>query len=129
MFKKPFVVQTTTKVKGSDLKKIKAKILKNYAFDEDDLEEMLPPKCCKMQLDIKAFIYVTEEGGQPVFIETDRGDVFPTVFTMWNFPKVAPTIRRVITILACAPCAWAVPLVCEPRKAMTVVDLAALRLI
>lgn len=92
MFKKPFVVQTTTKVKGSDLKKIKAKILKNYAFDEDDLEEMLPPKCCKMQLDIKAFIYVTEEGGQPVFIETDRGDVFPTVFTMWNFPKVAPTI-------------------------------------
>jgi predicted RNA-binding protein (TIGR00451 family) len=78
-------------VKGSDLKKIKTKILKHYDIDEETLDEMLPPKIGKLQLDNKCFLY-TEPDSKPVFIETDRGDIFPTLWTMWKFPSMAATI-------------------------------------
>ena len=91
MFKKPFIVQATAKIKGSDLKKLRGKVLRHYNLDEETVEALLPSKVGKLQLDNKAYVYSTPDS-KPVFLETDRGDVFPTLWTMWKYPQMAPSI-------------------------------------
>ena len=93
MFKKPFVVQTTAKVKGSDLKKIKAKVLKDYELTEEELDEVLPDKgSVKLQLDNKSFLYAGPDN-VPAFIDPDgRGNILPSLFTLWEYPKMAKTL-------------------------------------
>jgi translation initiation factor 2D len=93
MFKKPFVVQTTAKVKGSELKKIKAKVLKDYELTEEELDAVLPDKgSVKLQLDNKSFLYAGPDN-VPAFIDADgRGNITPSLFTLWAHPKMAKTI-------------------------------------
>ena len=91
MFKKPFVVQTTAKVKGSELKKIKAKLLKSYELTEEELDTLLPKDVNKLQLDNKAFLYAGVDN-VPIFIEEGRGNIVPSLFTLWANPKMAKTI-------------------------------------
>ena len=93
MFKKPFVVQTTAKVKGSELKKIKAKLLKEYALTEEEIDEVFPDKgAVKLQLDNRSFLYAGPDN-IPLFIDAEgRGNIMPSLFTLWNHPKMAKTI-------------------------------------
>ena len=82
----------TSKVKGSELKKIKAKLTKAYEITEEQLEELLPKDVGKLQLDNKSYLFASTDM-VPVLIDVEgRGDIIPTLFTCWRYPKMAASI-------------------------------------
>ena len=83
MFKKPFSIATQSKVKGSDARKLRSNVAKNFTVTDDELETILPTKdLLAHKLDNKCVVYVHE--GQPIFIDVaGRGDLVPTVYTLW----------------------------------------------
>ena len=93
MFKKPFDVQTQSKLKGSDAKKLKAKVQAKYpGLSDEDLNEVLPDKgLTTWKLSNRTLLYAV--GELPTFIDAEgRGDIYPTVFTMWKFPALTGSI-------------------------------------
>lgn len=92
MFKKSFRVKTHTALKGSDRKKIRADILKNFkCLDEESLNEVLPNKGDVTIMKIctnsgeNALIYFFQKN--PMFFELNR-TLFPTVYLLWKHPQI-----------------------------------------
>lgn len=94
MFKKPFAVATQSKVKGSDVRKLRAKILRTYPqVSEDELSPLLPLKddLVAQKLSTRSVIYAHK--GIPLFIDVEgHGDICPTVYSLWKLPHMCSSI-------------------------------------
>lgn len=94
MFKKPFRIKSQTSMKGSDRKKLRAEIQKNYPnLDECFATEIIPNKeevtVVKIYLHTgeNAFIYSVNK--IPVLFEIDKQKIlYPSVYLLWRYPDL-----------------------------------------
>ena len=92
MFVKPFRVKSSSQMKGSDKKKLKANLLKRFSnLQEDVLDQMLPQKEDMTLTKIYTFggdsVLVYCLGKEPLFFEQDKQKLlFPTVYALWRCP-------------------------------------------
>jgi len=106
LFGKPFRVKSNTQLKGSDKKKLKAQILSKFStLTEDDINSLLPTK----EEIILSKIYTY--GGDSVILYLYKRDAvffqlekhnefYPTVYTMWRFPKIVPVFTTHVPVLS-----------------------------
>ena len=107
MFCKPFRTKSNTQLKGSDKKKLKAEIRKKFpkvfAVPEsnsgpDPLDDVITPKDEVTVSKVYTFsgdsYLVYYQLKNPVFFEPekDRGNLLPTVYTLWKFPDLMPAL-------------------------------------
>lgn len=95
MFKKPFKVKSNTRLKGSDTKKLKLSIIKQYPIlSEESLSTLIPNK--EVIFSVKVIVHSGEivvlycVQKLPIIFEVDD-IMFPTVYMLWNFPDLLPT--------------------------------------
>lgn len=109
MFAKPFRVKSSSQMKGSDKKKLKADLKKKFpAFTDDILGTLLPNKDEVVVTKVYTFngdsLLVYYRDKNPVFFELEKDKVvFPTVYTLWQYPdllKCFPTHPPVVKKLA-----------------------------
>ncbi|XP_035221056.1 eukaryotic translation initiation factor 2D-like [Stegodyphus dumicola] len=103
MFRKQYKVKTSTTIKGSDRRKLRSMVENSFPnLSPDDINNMIPNKSEMNQ--VKAMthngsvlvIYYT--GSHPLFFQV--GEVcYPTVYTLWKYPKLLPTITTVPAVL------------------------------
>ncbi|KAH9498457.1 Eukaryotic translation initiation factor 2D [Bulinus truncatus] len=97
MFLKPFRIKTQTSVKTSDRKKLRADIQRNFpSLKEDDLQKLVPLKeemsLIKINTHGDENIVVYTVGKNPILFENFK-TLYPTVYTLWQFPEILPTFR------------------------------------
>eukprot|EP00741_Cyanophora_paradoxa_P023571 tig00021590_g22768.t1 len=95
MFKKSFTVTSQSLISGKDAKKLKASLREKLpGVTEDAVNEILPGKADinAEKLSNKAIVYA-HAGQAPVCIDADgRGDLYPTVYALWQRPDMLPPI-------------------------------------
>eukprot|EP00898_Chlorokybus_atmophyticus_P001535 jgi/Chlat1/2382/Chrsp17S02649 len=93
MFKKPSPVQHQNRLSGSDRKKLRARLRERFpAADDTALDHLLPAKgdILVLKLANRSLIYGVD-GQVPMWIDTTgKGDLFPTVFALWEVPTLVP---------------------------------------
>lgn len=105
MFLKPYRVKSSNQLKGSEKKKLKAELKKNFpSLTDDQLSGLIPAKEEVMISKIYTFggdsllLYV--HGKSPLFFELEKDRIiFPTVYTLWKFPDLLlsfPTLPPVM---------------------------------
>ena len=106
MFCKPFRVKSNTQLKGSDKKKLKAEIRKKFhgfAVPEshpgpDPIDDVITPKDEVTVSKVYTFsgesYLVYYQLKNPIFFEPekDRGNLLPTVYTLWKCPYLMPAL-------------------------------------
>jgi len=95
MFKKDFNIQGQNLLSKKDLKNLKAQVLDQYpAIEEKVLEEvLLTSEQVKVEkLDNRSLIYhVGDE--PPIFFDAEgRGEIYPTLYTLWKLPYIMPEL-------------------------------------
>lgn len=88
---------------GSDVKKLRKAALDvlGPSVTEDDLSTILPPKADvqMVKMSNKALVFTVKD--QPLFFDPHgRGQVFPTVYTLWAFPNA---IKSLLTFSEVSP--------------------------
>ncbi|XP_045160604.2 eukaryotic translation initiation factor 2D-like isoform X2 [Mercenaria mercenaria] len=94
MFKKPFRVKSQSSMKGSDRKKLRLEIQKNFnGTDTETVADIIPNKEEVTIVKIythagdNAFIYCVNK--QPLLFEMDKQKVLvPTVYLLWRYPDL-----------------------------------------
>jgi translation initiation factor 2D len=107
MFAKPFRVKSNTQLKGSDKKKLKLEIRKKFpeyfsapATDvaTDPIDAVMTPKdditVSKVYTYSGESFLVYYQLKNPIFFEPekDRGNLHPTVYTLWKCPNLLPAL-------------------------------------
>ena len=103
MFIKPFRVKSSSQMKGSDKKKFKADIRKKFKYftdpdvDQDALNDLIPNKEELVVTKIETFsgdaVLLYNRGKNVLFFELEKDKlVFPTLWTLWQHPELAPTM-------------------------------------
>lgn len=90
MYKKQFAVQTRNLLSKKDLKGLRAQLSEEYpGLDSKAVDELLPEgKVQLLKLDTRGLLYA-EEGLPAVFFDPDgRGELFPTLHTLWLHPNI-----------------------------------------
>lgn len=95
MFLKPFRVKTNTAIKGSDRKKLRETVSKQFPdLTSDDLKTLIPNKeemsVAKLHAANDSTIVVYCLQKNPMFFEVSFV-TYPTVYTLWKFPDLLPT--------------------------------------
>ncbi|ELT91730.1 hypothetical protein CAPTEDRAFT_202452 [Capitella teleta] len=92
MFLKPFKVRSQTLIKGSDRKKLRAELSKQFPSVSADVFSSIVPNKEEMSLmKITAHsresiqVYCVQKN--PVIFELNQ-QLFPTVYTLWNYPEL-----------------------------------------
>ena len=94
MFAKPFRVKSSSQMKGSDKKKLKAELKKKFpGLNDDDLSNLLPNKdevvISKIYTHAGDSLLVYYHQKAPIFFELEKDKlVFPTVYALWRFPEM-----------------------------------------
>ncbi|XP_034113578.2 eukaryotic translation initiation factor 2D [Drosophila albomicans] len=92
MFLKPYRLKSSAALKGSEAKKLRARL--DLAFPHISVENLLPAKANVTQLKIlthggtASIVYCVDK--QPMFFELDGGQLVPTVYTLWTTPEIIP---------------------------------------
>jgi len=103
---KPFRVKSNTQLKGSDKKKLKAQIKAAIPkFTDDDLNTLLPTKEEIISSKVYTFggdnviLYIYKR--DTVFFQIEKeNQFFPTVYTLWKFPKVLPVLTTQVPVMS-----------------------------
>ncbi len=97
MFLKAFRVKSSSQMKGSDKKKLKADLKKKFpSLTDDSLNALIPNKDEVVVSKVYTFggdsLLVYYHAKCPLFFEfeKERGRVFPTVYALWRVPGLAP---------------------------------------
>lgn len=95
MFKKPFKVKSNTRLKGSDTKKLKLLILKQFpSLSDESLTTFIPNK--EVIFSVKVIVHSGEIvllyciQKLPILFEIED-IMYPTVYMLWSFPELLPT--------------------------------------
>ncbi|KAH8311841.1 hypothetical protein KR044_008241 [Drosophila immigrans] len=92
MFLKPYRLKSSAALKGSESKKLRARL--ELAFPHVSVEKLLPAKANVTQLKIlthggqASIVYCVDK--QPMFFELDGGQLVPTLYTLWATPDIIP---------------------------------------
>ncbi|KAH8402653.1 hypothetical protein KR215_004353 [Drosophila sulfurigaster] len=92
MFLKPYRLKSSAALKGSEAKKLRARL--ELAFPHISVENLLPAKANVTQLKIlthggtASIVYCVDK--QPMFFELDGGQLVPTLYTLWTTPEIIP---------------------------------------
>jgi len=107
LFGKPFRVKSNTQLKGSDKKKLKAQILSKFSsLSEDDINSLLPTKEEIILSKIYTFggesviLYLYKRDAVFFQLEKHNNEFYPTVYTMWKFPKIVPVFTTHVPVLS-----------------------------
>jgi len=94
MYKKPLVVQGQNLLSKKDLKGLKAQISEQFpGLDEEVVDTLLPEGQVKvLKLDSRSLLYVPGDDPPCFFDVEGRGDLFPTLTTMWMHPYMMPEL-------------------------------------
>ncbi|XP_049844815.1 eukaryotic translation initiation factor 2D [Schistocerca gregaria] len=92
LFSKTFKVKTNSQLKGSERKKLRFEILKNFPqLKEEDVLSIIPNKeaasVVKVFTHSKDLVMVYFAVNNPVVFEYE-GVLFPTVYLLWQFPEL-----------------------------------------
>ncbi|XP_065339791.1 eukaryotic translation initiation factor 2D [Cloeon dipterum] len=98
MFQKPFKIKSNSALKGSDRKKLKCDIQKNFPqLTETELQNLLPNKAnistVKVLTHSSAYanVFCVQSDGDaapvPIFFEVEKVH-YPTVYLLWKHPKL-----------------------------------------
>ncbi|KAK7792036.1 hypothetical protein R5R35_001673 [Gryllus longicercus] len=95
MFSKPFRVKSNSQLKGSERKKFRAELLKNFStLTEEDLPEIIQNKEVVISMKVlchsgeHVLVYCVQK--LPIVFEVD-GIMFPTVYMLWKIPNLLYT--------------------------------------
>lgn len=92
MFLKPYRLKSSAALKGSESKKLRARL--ELAFPHVPGDNLLPAKANVTQLKIlthggqPSMVYCVDK--QPMFFELDGGQLVPTLYTLWATPDILP---------------------------------------
>ncbi|XP_030562635.1 eukaryotic translation initiation factor 2D [Drosophila novamexicana] len=92
MFLKPYRLKSSAALKGSEAKKLRARL--ELAFPHVPAENLMPAKANVTQLKIlthggqQSMVYCVDK--QPMFFELDGGQLVPTLYTLWSTPDILP---------------------------------------
>jgi translation initiation factor 2D len=94
MFKKPFKLQTPSLLKKSEQRKFRENVKKAFNLTDDALAQLVAVKDeVSVARVAETHILIYTVNGQPLFFEpTGRGDLFPTVYSLWKAPSLLPAI-------------------------------------
>lgn len=90
MYKKSFAVQAQNLLSKKDLKGLKTQALGAFpGLDEKTVDELLPEGQVKvLKLDTKTLLYTAGDGPPAFFDVEGRGELFPTLHTLWQYPNM-----------------------------------------
>mmetsp|Transcript_12603 Transcript_12603/g.28558 ORF Transcript_12603/g.28558 Transcript_12603/m.28558 type:complete len:581 (-) Transcript_12603:83-1825(-) len=94
MFKKQFAVQSQNLLSKKDLKNLRSQLLEQLpALEEKVVEELLPGDQVKVsKLDNRCLLYSQGDGPATFFDLEGRGELFPTLHTLWMHPQILPEL-------------------------------------
>ncbi|KAL5283634.1 EIF2D family protein [Megaselia abdita] len=104
MFIKPFKIKNNAQLKGSDTKRLKARIQNEYPNLTDSEYQMLFPS----KSSITSVKVITHSGfvssafavdKRPMFFEIEGGKLAPTLYTLWLLPRILPYFTTVTGVL------------------------------
>ncbi len=97
MFQKPCRVKSSSHMKGSDKKKLKAELRKRFGdkLDDDAVNALVPAKeevlLTKLQTASDGAVLAYVHNKTPLFFELDKEKaLFPTVYALWRYPALLP---------------------------------------
>lgn len=90
MFKKPYTAQGQNLLSKKDLKALKSQLSELYpSLTDKNLEETLPEGQAKVvKLDNRSLLYSAGDAPAAFFDAEGRGELFPTLYTLWQFPHM-----------------------------------------
>ena len=100
MFTKPYRVKSSSQMKGSDKKKFKSDLRKNFPYfthpdvDQDALNDLIPNKEELLVTKIETFngdnvLLYQKQKNVTLFFELEKDKlVFPTLNTLWQCPGI-----------------------------------------
>ncbi|ALC46409.1 ligatin [Drosophila busckii] len=92
MFLKPYRLKSSAALKGSEVKKLRARL--ELAFPHISAEQLLPAKANVTQLKIlthggvASVVYCVDK--QPMYFELDGGQLVPTLYALWSTRELLP---------------------------------------
>eukprot|EP00929_Paragymnodinium_shiwhaense_P107021 TRINITY_DN72980_c0_g1_i1.p1 TRINITY_DN72980_c0_g1~~TRINITY_DN72980_c0_g1_i1.p1 ORF type:complete len:592 (-),score=175.50 TRINITY_DN72980_c0_g1_i1:126-1901(-) len=94
MYKKPFSVQAQNLLSKKDLKALKSQLVEAYGgVDAKVFDELLPEGQVKLfKLDTKCLLYAIGDGPPAFFDAEGRGEIYPTLTTLWQQPMMMPEL-------------------------------------
>lgn len=103
MFHRKYKIKTSTTIKGSERRKLRSLLENEFpSLSEADLNSLISNKNEMTQ--VKALTYsgavamVYYSGANPIFFVVESR-CFPTVYTLWNFPNLLPTVSTAPIVL------------------------------
>lgn len=104
MFLKPIKIKSNAQLKGSDTKRLKARIQNDYpSLSDADYQILFPSKSsitCIKVLTHSGFVssaFAVDK--RPMFFEFEGGKLAPTLYTMWLLPDILPYFTTVTGVL------------------------------
>lgn len=90
MYKKPFAVQAQNLLSKKDVKALKSQLSDQYpGIEEQTLDQLLPEGQVKvLKLDNRCLLYVASDAPPCFFDAEGRGDLYPTLTTLWQHPNM-----------------------------------------
>ncbi|XP_031553150.1 eukaryotic translation initiation factor 2D-like [Actinia tenebrosa] len=92
MFIKAFKIKTSTAIRGSDRRKLRAQVQASFPkLDAEELSVLIPNKeemtITKISTHSGDTVTFYSVSGEPVFFEVEKR-IFPTVYTLWKYPDM-----------------------------------------
>lgn len=93
MFIKPFKIKSNVQIKGSEIKKLKAKLVKQFSISDAESSIIFSNKSSYSLLKIithsdqQVIVYAADK--RPMVFEIEDR-LYPTLYTLWLVPKIVP---------------------------------------
>ncbi|CAL1276942.1 unnamed protein product [Larinioides sclopetarius] len=103
MFKKPYKVKTSTTVKASERKRLRSFAETSFPnLSSNDINSLIPNKGEMNQIKAMthsgSIVMIYCSGQNPIFFQVE--DVcYPTIYTLWKFPKLLPIVTTIPPVL------------------------------
>jgi len=94
MYKKQFAVQAQNLLSKKDLKGLKTQLCDQFpGLDEKTVDQLLPEGSVKvLKLDSRCLLYVSGDQPPCFFDAEGRGELYPCLNTLWQFPYMMPEL-------------------------------------
>lgn len=93
MFIKPFKVKSNVQLKGSDVKKLKSRLVQQFKVEDSETSQVFPNKSsyCAVKIithsEQHVTVYTTDK--RPMLFEIQER-LYPTLYTLWILPRLVP---------------------------------------
>ncbi|KAI0052419.1 hypothetical protein FA95DRAFT_1601793 [Auriscalpium vulgare] len=105
MFKKPLSdVKTSAPLRGSDRRKLRARVAQTFALDADAADLLVPDGLLALKYSAHAgepgVLYLAP-GGDPLWFTAGKGsdELIPTVYTLWKHPALLPSLSTPAAVI------------------------------